>query len=266
MLTLKAISKTFDPGTASENRVLDRFDLHLDEGEFVTVIGSNGAGKSTVLNAISGSFLIDSGRILLDGQDITFMKDYKRAHHIGRLFQDPMQGTAPHMTIAENLSLAYLRNAKKVSPLGLTSRDRRYIRDRLATLDLGLQDRLDTAVGLLSGGQRQALALLMATLVTPKLLLLDEHTAALDPATAEKVMALTASIVAQENLTCLMVTHNITMALTLGSRTIMMDHGRIIFDLSGAIRRDMTVTQLLERFKSALNRELDSDRILLGDL
>ena len=264
MLTLDRICKTFAPGTASEKKVLENFSLHLDRGEFVTVIGSNGAGKSTVMNAISGSFFVDSGHIILDGQDITFMKDYKRAHFIGRLFQDPMQGTAPSMSVEENLALAFIRNDSRVSPFGLSSRDRAYLRSRVAELGLGLEDRMASPVGLLSGGQRQALTLLMATLVTPRLLLLDEHTAALDPATAEKVLDLTKRIAAEHSLTCMMITHNIASALSLGTRTIMMDSGRILFDLKGQERRDMTVPQLLDRFRDALNKNLDNDRMLLG--
>ncbi|MDY3869381.1 MAG: ATP-binding cassette domain-containing protein [Pyramidobacter sp.] len=264
MLTLHAISKTFDPGTASEKKVLDNFSLHLDKGEFVTLIGSNGAGKSTVMNAVSGSFYVDSGQILLDGQDITYMRDYKRAHFIGRLFQDPMQGTAPSMTVEENLSLAYLRNAHGVSPFGLSARDRARLRDYAASLELGLENRMGARVGLLSGGQRQALTLLMATIVTPRLLLLDEHTAALDPATAEKVLALTQKIVAENNITCMMITHNICSALELGSRTIMMDNGRIVFDIQGQERAEMTVSALLERFKTAVQKNLDNDRMLLS--
>ena len=264
MLTLDRICKTFAPGTASEKKVLENFSLHLDRGEFVTVIGSNGAGKSTVMNAISGSFFVDSGHIILDGQDITFMKDYKRAHFIGRLFQDPMQGTAPSMSVEENLALAFIRNDSSVSPFGLSSRDKAYLRSRVAELGLGLEDRMASPVGLLSGGQRQALTLLMATLVTPRLLLLDEHTAALDPATAEKVLDLTKRIAAEHSLTCMMITHNIASALSLGTRTIMMDSGRILFDLKGQERRDMTVPQLLDRFRDALNKNLDNDRMLLG--
>ncbi|MGI6076290.1 MAG: ABC transporter ATP-binding protein [Pyramidobacter sp.] len=264
MLTLDKICKTFDPGTVSEKEVLKDFSLHLDRGEFVTLIGSNGAGKSTVFNAISGNFYVDSGHILLDGQDITFQKDYRRAHSIGRLFQDPMQGTAPSMSVEENLALSYLRNTGKVSPFGLRSSERKYLRDRVAELGLGLEDRMKSRVGTLSGGQRQALTLLMATLVTPKLLLLDEHTAALDPATAEIVLELTKNIVAKNRLTCMMITHNISSALTLGSRTIMMDRGRIVFDLKGTERRNMTVEDLLSRFKNALHKNLDNDRMLLS--
>lgn len=264
MLTLDRISKTFDPGTAGEKKVLENFSLHLDRGEFVTVIGSNGAGKSTIINAVSGAFYVDSGRIALDGQDITFMKDYRRAHFIGRLFQDPMQGTAPSMSVEENLSLAFIRNDEHVSPFGLSAREKKYLRDRVATLELGLENRMNARVGTLSGGQRQALTLLMATLVTPKLLMLDEHTAALDPATAEKVLALTKSIVAENRLTCMMITHNISSALALGSRTIMMDNGRILFDLRGEERAHMTVPALLDRFKEAVRKNLDNDRMLLS--
>ncbi len=263
MLTLKNVTKTFNPKTVNEKKALDRFNLHLNKGEFLTVIGSNGAGKSTVMNAIAGMFLIDSGHILLDGKDITFKRDYHRAQSIGRLFQDPLAGTAPSMTIEENLSLAYMRTAAHTSPFGLTAKDRRYLRERLATLDLGLENRLSSPVGLLSGGQRQALTLLMATLITPKLLLLDEHTAALDPATAEKVLQLTRSIVAENHITCIMITHNMRSSLALGSRTIMMDSGKIILDIAGEERKNMTVNGLLERFRTISSKELDNDRMLL---
>ena len=263
MLTLKSITKTFNPRTVNEKRALDHFNLHLDKGEFVTVIGSNGAGKSTVMNAIAGSFLVDSGHIILDGEDITFKKDYNRAQSIGRLFQDPLSGTAPGMTIEENLALVYMRTAKSTSMFGLTANDRRYLKERLAALELGLENRITAPVGLLSGGQRQALTLLMATLVTPKLLLLDEHTAALDPATAEKVLALTKRIVAENNITCLMITHNMRSSLDLGSRTIMMDSGKIILDIAGEERKSMTVNGLLERFRTVAAKDLDNDRMLL---
>lgn len=264
MLTLDKICKTFAPGTASEKKVLENFSLHLDHGEFVTIIGSNGAGKSTVMNAISGTFFVDSGHIILDGQDITFEADYRRAHSIGRLFQDPMQGTAPSMSVEENLALAYMRNAQHVSPFGLSTADKKYLRSRVAALGLGLEDRMNALVGTLSGGQRQALTLLMATLVTPKLLLLDEHTAALDPATAEVVLKLTKNIVAENNLTCMMITHNISSALALGSRTLMMDNGRIVFDLKGEERRNMTVASLLDRFRQTVQKNFDNDRMLLS--
>lgn len=263
MLTLNNICKTFNPKTVNEKKALDNFNLHLNKGEFLTIIGSNGAGKSTVMNAVAGIFLIDSGHILLDGEDITFKKDYIRAQSIGRLFQDPLSGTAPNMTIEENLSLAYMRTSKHVSSFGLTSKDRDYLRERLATLDLGLENRLSSPVGLLSGGQRQALTLLMATLITPKLLLLDEHTAALDPATAEKVLELTKVIVAENNITCMMITHNMRSSLELGTRTIMMDSGKIILDIAGEERKNITVKDLLERFRTASAKELDNDRMLL---
>lgn len=263
MLTLKNVTKTFNPKTVNEKKALDRFNLHLDKGEFLTVIGSNGAGKSTVMNVIAGMFLIDSGHIILDGEDITFKKDYRRAQSVGRLFQDPLAGTAPSMTIEENLSLAYMRTAAHTSPFGLTAKDQRYLRERLATLDLGLENRLSSPVGLLSGGQRQALTLLMATLITPKLLLLDEHTAALDPATAEKVLQLTRSIVAENHITCMMITHNMRSSLDLGSRTIMMDSGKIILDIAGEERKNMTVNGLLERFRAVSSKELDNDRMML---
>lgn len=255
MLRIEHISKTFFPGTANAKKALDDLSLHLAPGEFVSVIGSNGAGKSTLLNAISGSFLVDCGHIILDGQDITFQKDYRRARTIGRLFQDPLSGTAPGMTIEENLALA----SGKASIFGLSRADKSALRDRVAALGLGLEDRMNTRVGLLSGGQRQALTLLMATIVTPKLLLLDEHTAALDPATADTVLELTRKIVAENNITCLMITHNMQSSLSLGNRTIMMDAGRIVLDVSGEERAHLTVSDLLARFGQAA----DNDRMLL---
>ena len=234
MLTLTNITKTFNPGTLNEKKALRGIDLHLDAGDFAAIVGSNGAGKSTLFNAIAGNFFTDTGRIELDGRDITFEKDFRRSREIGRLFQDPLRGTAPHMTIEENLALAYLRASKVGSGFSrISAKERALFRERLAQLDLGLEDRMKQPVGLLSGGQRQALTLLMATLVTPKLLLLDEHTAALDPATAEKVLALTTSIVAERKLTCLMITHNMHSALALGNRTLMMDDGRIVLDVKG---------------------------------
>ena len=264
MLTLQNLSKTFHPGTPNENKAVTDLSLHVDKGDFVTLIGGNGAGKSTLFNAIAGAFYADSGSVLLDGKDITFMPEHKRARCIGRMFQDPLRGTAPHMTLEENLALAYLRTAKPHTAFSATGKkDRAYFTQRLAALGLGLEDRLQTPVGLLSGGQRQALTLLMATLVPPKLLLLDEHTAALDPATAEKVLALTRQIVEQHGLTCLMITHNITSALALGNRTLMMDAGRIVLDLSGSARQEMTVETLLAQFKQKTQKTLDNDRILL---
>ena len=260
MLTLEHISKTFAPGTPNAKKALDDFSLHLAPGEFVTVIGSNGAGKSTVLNAIAGAFYVDAGKILLDGEDITFQKDYRRAAKIGRLFQDPLSGTAPSMTIEENLTLAYGRSHERHrSLLGLSRREKSELRDRVAALGLGLEDRMHSRVGLLSGGQRQALTLLMATLVTPKLLLLDEHTAALDPATAQTVLELTERVVAENHITCLMITHNMSSSLVLGSRTIMLDAGRVVLDVSGEERKKLTAADLLARFGKAA----DSDRLLL---
>ena len=259
MLTLQNVSKTFNPGTVNEKTALSGIDLHLNRGDFVTILGSNGAGKSTLFGAIAGSFPIDSGRILLDGADVTGLPDYKRSKYIGRLFQDPLKGTAPNMTIQENLALAYLRASERRSPFSMiTAADRREFRERLAQLELGLEDRMDHPVGLLSGGQRQALTLLMATLVTPKLLLLDEHTAALDPATAEKVLALTRKIVAENHITCLMITHNIPSALSLGNRSIMMNNGQIVLELAGEERKNMTTEQLLKAFHE---QGISNDRI-----
>ena len=262
MLKLNNISKTFAPGTVNEKKALDGVTLELKKGDFVTVLGSNGAGKSTLFNAIAGTFLPDSGTIALDGQDITKLPDYKRSKYIGRLFQDPLKGTAPNMTIEENLALAYMRASSHTNPFSMVSKaERREFRDRLAQLDLGLEDRMEQNVGLLSGGQRQALTLLMATLVTPKLLLLDEHTAALDPATAEKVLALTEKIVAENGITCLMITHNIPSALALGNRTIMMGAGKIVAQLEGAERASMTAEDLLHLFHS---QGLSNDRVLFS--
>ena len=262
MLQISHISKTFNPGTVNEKKALNGVDLHLDSGDFVTILGSNGAGKSTLFGAIAGSFVVDEGTIRLDGQNITSLPDYKRSKFIGRLFQDPLKGTAPSMTIEENLALAYLRASEKRSPFSVvTAKDRAGFREKLAQLELGLEDRMDHPVGLLSGGQRQALTLLMATLVTPKLLLLDEHTAALDPATAEKVLALTKKIVAENHITCLMITHNIPSALSLGNRTIMMNNGRIVLELAGTERENMTTEQLLKVFHE---QGVSNDRILLS--
>ena len=260
MLELKSVCKVFSPGTVNEKIVLDHIDLTLNPGDFVTVLGSNGAGKSTLLSTIAGALQVDAGQILLEGRDITALPDHKRSKFIGRLFQDPLKGTAPSMTIEENLALAYLRASQGRSPFSrITKADRQDFREKLQVLGLGLEDRMEQPVGLLSGGQRQALTLLMATLVTPKLLLLDEHTAALDPATAEKVLELTRSIVAQHGITCLMVTHSIPAALSLGNRTILMDQGRIALELSGEDRACMTPQQLLEQFHNAA-----SDRMVFG--
>ena len=264
MLDIKNIHKTLNPGTVNEKKALSGLSLHLDEGEFVTIVGSNGAGKSTLFNAISGGFIVDEGRVLLDKRDITFMPEHRRSRVIGRLFQDPLRGTAPNMTIEENLALAYLRSSHGNPFSRISKRDKALFRDQLSMLDMGLEDRMKQNVGLLSGGQRQALTLLMATTVPPKLLLLDEHTAALDPAAAEKVLALTRRIVAESRITCLMITHNMNHALDLGSRTLMMSDGRIVLDVSGAERGGMTIDDLLTRFKAGAGQAMDNDRILLS--
>ena len=262
MLTLSNLRKIFAPNTVNEKVALDGVNLHLNPGDFVTILGSNGAGKSTLFGAIAGSFLPDQGSVVLDGTDITKLPDYKRSKYIGRLFQDPLKGTAPNMTIEENLALAYLRASHQRSPFSMISaKDRRDFRDRLAQLELGLEDRMNHPVGLLSGGQRQALTLLMATLVTPKLLLLDEHTAALDPATAEKVLKLTKSIVEENHITCMMITHNIPSALNLGNRTLMMKDGKIVLELSGPERAQTTPEDLLKAFHQ---QGMSSDRVLFS--
>ena len=263
MLQLNDLHKTFNPGTVNEKVALNGVSLHLEAGDFATIVGSNGAGKSTLFNAITGGFIADEGSIVLGGQDITFEPEHQRSKVIGHLFQDPLKGTAPNMTIEENLALAYLRAG--TAPHAIFSRkDKELFREKLSLLDMGLEDRMKQPVGLLSGGQRQALTLLMATLVTPKLLLLDEHTAALDPATAEKVLELTRNIVAEKKITCLMVTHNMHQALELGNRTLMMDAGRIVFDVQGEERSRMTVDDLLEKFRENAGKTLDNDRILLS--
>ncbi len=261
MLKISHISKTFNPGTVNEKKALTDLSLHLAPGDFVTIIGANGAGKSTLFNAIAGSFFTDSGSITLDGEDITFLPEYKRARRIGRLFQDPMSGSAPGMTIEENLALA-AGHGGWFAHVG--SADRELFREKLSQLGMGLEDRLRQPVGLLSGGQRQALTLMMATIIPPKLLLLDEHTAALDPGTAEKVLELTKKIVADNKLTCLMITHNMQSALELGNRTLMMDSGRIILDVGNEERNGLTVDNLLERFKVGVGKALDNDRMLLS--
>ena len=259
MLKINNISKPSNPGTVNETTALTGLNLHLDIGDFVTILGSNGAGKSTLFNAIAGTFVVDSGAIWLDGVNITNLPDYKRSKYIGRMFQDPLKGTAPNMTIEETRALAYMRASSGTSPFSMISKaDRKEFRERLAQLELGLEDRMDHPVGLLSGGQRQALTLLMATLVTPKLLLLDEHTAALDPATAEKVLELTKTIVAENNITCLMITHNIPSALSLGNRTIMMNNGSIVMELAGEERASMTTEKLLKAFHE---QGISNDRI-----
>lgn len=264
MLQLKGIYKTFNAGTVNEKRAIDNLNLTLEDGDFVTIIGGNGAGKSTTLNLIAGVYPVDAGMIHLNGYDLTNLPEHKRARFLGRVFQDPMMGTAATMGIEENLALAYRRGQKRGLGSGITNEERELYREKLATLGLGLENRMTSKVGLLSGGQRQALTLLMATLVTPKLLLLDEHTAALDPATAEKVLDLTKSIVAEKKITCLMVTHNMHQALELGNRTLMMDAGRIVFNVKGEARSKMTVDDLLEKFRENAGKILDNDRILLS--
>jgi len=266
MLKLDNISKTFNPGTVNEKTALTHLSLELKDGDFATIVGSNGAGKSTMFNAIAGTFIVDEGNIYLDGEDITFKKEFRRSRVIGHLFQDPLKGTAPNMTIEENMALAYLRASRASSKLfsRISAKDKSRFREQLSLLGMGLEDRMKQPVGLLSGGQRQALTLLMATFVTPKLLLLDEHTAALDPATAEKVLDLTKKIVSERGITCLMVTHNMHQALDVGNRTLMMNAGRIVFDTSGEERDKLTVSDLLEKFKVGAGEELDNDRVLLS--
>ena len=267
MLELRNISKTFNPGTVNEKKALNGLSVTLEDGDFVTIVGSNGAGKSTLFNAVAGDFYPDQGSIRLDSRNITYLPAYRRSRQIGRLFQDPMRGTAPHMTIEENLALAYLRTAKHQRAFfsRVSKADKEFFRAQLARLDMGLEDRMRQPVGLLSGGQRQALTLLMSTMVPPKLLLLDEHTAALDPGTAEKVLSLTKEIVSREHLTCMMITHNMKNALELGNRTFMMDSGRIVLDLKGEERKGLTVEDLLERFRTCAGKALDNDRILLSN-
>ncbi len=266
MLRLDNISKTFNPGTVNEKAALTMLSLELKDGDFATIVGSNGAGKSTMFNAIAGTFIVDEGNIYLDDEDITFKKEHVRSRYIGHLFQDPLKGTAPNMTIEENMALAYLRASRASSKLfsRISAKDKDRFRQQLQLLGMGLEDRMKQPVGLLSGGQRQALTLLMATFVTPKLLLLDEHTAALDPATAEKVLELTKSIVAERGITCLMVTHNMHQALEVGNRTLMMNAGRIVFDTQGEERAKLTVQDLLEKFRAGAGEELDNDRVLLS--
>ena len=266
MLVLKQIKKTFNPGTVNEKVALSGLDLHVHNGDFITIIGSNGAGKSTLFNAVSGNFYVDSGTIILGGQNITFMPEYKRSSVIGRLFQDPLKGTAPHMTIEENLALAYLRAATGTFPFSrISKKDKQQFREKLALLEMGLEDRMTQPVGLLSGGQRQALTLLMSTIVIPKVLLLDEHTAALDPGTADKVLKLTRQIVEEHKITCLMVTHNMNQALEVGNRTLMMADGKVVFDVSGEERKGMQVEDLIRKFREGTGQALNNDRMLLSE-
>ena len=264
MLEIKHISKTFNPGTVNEKQALNGLSLTLKDGDFVTVIGGNGAGKSTLLNAIAGVWLVDEGQILIDGKDVTRLPEYKRAAFLGRVFQDPMNGTAATMGIEENLALAFRRGGKRGLRQGINNSERKLYRDLLAGLGLGLENRLTSKVGLLSGGQRQALTLLMATLKKPKLLLLDEHTAALDPKTAAKVLETTESIVNRDQLTTLMITHNMRDAIQIGNRLIMMNNGQIIYDVEGEEKRNLTVEDLLRKFAQASGEELANDRMMLA--
>ena len=266
MLKIKSISKTFNPGTVNEKKALDQVSLELSDGDFATIVGSNGAGKSTLFNAITGTFYVDEGQIILDGENITYQREHIRSKVIGHLFQDPLKGTAPHMTIEENLALAYLRasTGKHAYFSRISNKEKQKFKEQLSLLDMGLEDRMKQPVGLLSGGQRQVLTLLMATMVTPKILLLDEHTAALDPATAAKVLELTKTIIEERKITCLMVTHNMHQALELGNRTLMMDFGRIVFDVQGEERSRLTIDDLLKQFQICAGKQMDNDRILLS--
>ena len=264
MLELKDLHKTFNPGTVNAKTALNGLSLTLRDGEFVTVIGGNGAGKSTMLNATAGTFFVDSGKVLIDGADVTNLPEHKRAAFIGRVFQDPMMGTAPSMQIEENLALAARRGQRRGLSWGVTKEEREQYRELLSDLGLGLETRLSSEVSTLSGGQRQALTLLMATLKSPKLLLLDEHTAALDPKTAAKVMELTDRIVTKEKLTTLMITHNMRDAIQYGSRLIMLHEGRVILDISDEEKKQLTVTDLLAQFAKVSGDEFASDRALLS--
>ncbi len=264
MLKLTNVCKTFNPGTINEKVALDHVNLELQENDFVTVIGGNGAGKSTMLNAVAGVWPVDEGSIFIDGIDVTGLPDFKRAGLIGRVFQDPMTGTAADMQIEENLALAAKRGKSRGLSWNVKSSDRQMFRDRLATLGLGLEDRMTTKVGLLSGGQRQALTLLMASLQKPKILLLDEHTAALDPKTAKLVLDLTKEIVEENHLTTMMVTHNMRDAIAIGNRLIMMDEGHVLLDVSGEEKKNLTVEDLMKKFEAASGEEFANDAALLS--
>ena len=264
MLKLRKGKKVFNPNTINEKVALKEVDLEMKLGEFITVIGSNGAGKSTLLNVIAGNYQLTNGEIIIDDQNLTGVPDYDRAHLVSRVFQDPLQGTAASMTIAENLVLALRRSGKLNLSKGVTSDRREIFKNELSILNLGLEDRLDDKVGLLSGGQRQALTLVMATIQEPSILLLDEHTAALDPKTAEKIVSITKELVSHHNLTTVMVTHDLDHALKLGTRTIMMDNGRIVLDVEDKERENMTIDDLLEKFAKVSGHELTNDRILLA--
>ena len=264
MLDIQNVRKTFNKNTINEKKALNGINLHLDEGDFVTVIGGNGAGKSTMLNMIAGVYRIDSGKIEIDGVNISREPEYKRARYIGRVFQDPMMGTAAGMEIQENMALAFRRGKTRGLGWGIKANEKDFYHDALLKLGLGLQTRMTNKVGLLSGGQRQALTLLMATLQKPKLLLLDEHTAALDPKTAKKVLEITQEIVEEQNLTTLMITHNMKDAISIGNRLIMMHEGRIIYDISGEEKRNLEVEDLLKKFEEASGEEFANDRMILA--
>ncbi|MFD2043678.1 ABC transporter ATP-binding protein [Ornithinibacillus salinisoli] len=264
MLKLKDISITFNEDTPDEKKALQKTQLELEQGEFVTVIGSNGAGKSTLMNVISGNLTPDVGDVFIDDKKVTFLPEYKRSTMIGRVFQDPMAGTAPSMTIEENLAMAYSRDKKRKLKLGVTKKRKDYFRDYLTSLNLGLEDRLNAKVGLLSGGERQALSLLMATFTEPSILLLDEHTAALDPSRAQLISKITKDVVNKFGLTTLMVTHNMQQALDLGNRLIMMDKGQIILDIKGDKKKQLTIEDLLKEFQRIRGEQFESDRAVLG--
>ena len=264
MLKINSVEKTFNPGTINEKKALDKVSLHLNPGDFVTIIGGNGAGKSTLMNAITGVWPVDNGSIILDGVNVTGLPEYKRAKFIGRVFQDPMMGTAPDMQIIENLALAYRRGKKRTLKWGITKKEKEMFHEKLKILGLGLEDRMTSKVGLLSGGQRQALTLLMASLQTPKLLLLDEHTAALDPTTAAKVLQISEEIIERDKLTAMMITHNMNDAIVHGNRLIMMNNGQIIYDVQGEEKKKLTKAALMAKFAEIAGEDAESDKMLLS--
>jgi len=264
MLNITNVQKTFNPGTINEKKALNGVNLHLEEGDFVTVIGGNGAGKSTMLNMVAGVYPVDCGSIVIDGVDVTHLPEYKRAKYLGRVFQDPMTGTAADMQIEENLALAARRGKRRTLRAGITAKERKEYQELLKILDLGLENRMTNKVGLLSGGQRQALTLLMATLQKPKLLLLDEHTAALDPKTAKKVLDITEEVVSKNNLTTIMITHNMADAIRVGNRLIMMHDGQIVVDVKGEEKKNLTIAQLLQLFEASSGSEFTSDKVMLS--
>lgn len=264
MLDIKNVEKTFNPGTINEKKALNNVNLHLDKGDFVTVIGGNGAGKSTMLNMVAGVYPVDCGSIVIDGVDVTRLPEYKRAKYLGRVFQDPMNGTAADMQIEENLALAARRGKRRTLRPGISAKERKEYKELLKILGLGLEERLTAKVGLLSGGQRQALTLLMATLKSPKVLLLDEHTAALDPKTAKKVLDITEEIVEKNNLTTIMITHNMADAIRVGNRLIMMHEGRVVVDVKGEEKKKLTIEQLLQLFEASSGSQFTNDKVMLS--